>query len=96
MENLSKSYVLRPDLPHDSITVTPEAAEKVGVLVQLYPIGEARYLSPNLQLTLRSKAGKTLQSTQSRGQDNYIQLKSFKGKPGTRFSNVKSPLMNEK
>jgi hypothetical protein len=68
------------------VTVTPEASEKVGILVQLYPTGGERYLPANCQLTLRSKAGKTLQSTQSRGQDNYIQLKSFKGKPGTRFS----------
>ncbi len=68
------------------ITVTSEASEKVGILVQLYPTGGERHLPPNLQLTLLSRAGKTLQSTQSRGQDNYIQLKSFKGKSGTRFS----------
>ncbi|MEM7593629.1 MAG: DUF1822 family protein [Cyanobacteria bacterium P01_A01_bin.83] len=68
------------------ITVTPEADQKLGILVQLYPTGEARYLPCNLQLTLISKAGKTLQLTQSREQDNYIQLKSFKGKLGTRFS----------
>ena len=68
------------------ITVTPEASEKVGILVQLYPTGGERYLPANLQLALLSRAGKTLQSTQSRGQDNYIQLKSFKGKPRTRFS----------
>ncbi|MEM8718866.1 MAG: DUF1822 family protein [Cyanobacteria bacterium P01_G01_bin.39] len=68
------------------ITVTPEAAAKLGILVQLYPAGEARYLPCDLQLTLISKAGQTLQSTQSREQDNYIQLKSFKGKPGSRFS----------
>ncbi|WP_019503854.1 DUF1822 family protein [Pleurocapsa sp. PCC 7319] len=68
------------------ITVTSETSEKVGILVQLYPTGEERYLPANLQLTLRSRAGKILQSTQSRSQDNYIQLKPFKGKPGTRFS----------
>ena len=67
------------------MTVTPETSEKVGILVQLYPTGRERYLPANLQLTLLSRAGKTLQSTQSRGQDNYIQLKPFKGKQGTRF-----------
>ena len=67
------------------LTVTPEASEKVGILVHLYPTGGERYLPANLQLTLLSRAGKTLQSTQSRGQDNYIQLKPFKGKLGTRF-----------
>ncbi|MEM9507826.1 MAG: DUF1822 family protein [Cyanobacteria bacterium P01_E01_bin.35] len=68
------------------ITVTPETSEKVGIMVQLYPTGGERYLPPNLQLTLLSKSGKTLQSTSSREQDNYIQLKSFKGKLRTRFS----------
>ena len=68
------------------VTVMPEASEKVGILIQLYPTGGERALPPNLQLTLLSKAGTTLQLTQSRSQDNYIQLKPFKGKPGTRFS----------
>ena len=68
------------------VTVIPEESEKVGILFQLYPTGGERALPPNLQLTLLSKAGKTLQLTQSRSQDNYIQLKPFKGKPGTRFS----------
>ena len=67
------------------VTVMPEESEKVGILIQLYPRGE-RALPPNLQLSLLSKAEKTLQSAQSRSQDNYIQLKRFKGKPGTRFS----------
>jgi hypothetical protein len=66
------------------ITVTPES-EEVRILVQLYPTGGERYLPANLQLTLLNKAEKILQSTQSRSQDNYIQLKSFKGKPGIRF-----------
>ena len=68
------------------VTVMPEESEKVGILIQLYPTGGERALPPNLQLTLLSKAGKTLQSTQSRSQDNYIQLKPFKGKQGNRFS----------
>ena len=68
------------------MTVTPETSEKLGILVQLYPTVGERYLPANLRLTLLSRAGKTLQSTQSRGQDNYIQLKPFKGKLGSRFS----------
>ena len=67
------------------ITVTPEAAEKVGILVQLYPTGGARHLPADLQVVLYSKTNKPLQSTRSRSQDSYIQLKSFKGKLGTRF-----------
>ena len=67
------------------ITVTPEVSEKVGILVQLYPTGGARHLPANLQLTLLNKTDKPLQSTRSRDGDSYIQLKSFKGKAGTRF-----------
>ena len=68
------------------VNVTPEAEEKLGVLVQLHPTGEARYLLANFKLSLRSRAGKTLQEVTSRSQDNYIQLKPFKGVPGTQFS----------
>jgi hypothetical protein len=68
------------------VTVTEEAEEKLGVLVQLHPAGGKKYLPANLKLTLLSKAGKTLQEVTSRSQDNYIQLKSFKAKPATRFS----------
>ena len=66
------------------ITVTPES-EDVRILVQLYPTGREKYLPANLQLTLLNKVEKILQSNRSRSQDNYIQLKSFKGKPGIRF-----------
>ncbi len=70
------------------VTVTPEEAdsEKIEIQVQLFPTYEERYLPPNIQLTLYSKSGKILQSTQSRGQDNSIQLKPFKGKEGIEFS----------
>jgi Protein of unknown function (DUF1822) len=68
------------------VNVTSEAEEKLGVLVQLHPTGETRYLIPELTLSLRSSTGKVLQEVMSRSQDNYIQLKPFKGKPGTRFS----------
>ena len=54
------------------VTVTPEAedSEKIGIQVQLSPTQGERYLPPNTQLTLYSQAGRTLQSTQSRDQDN--------------------------
>jgi hypothetical protein len=68
------------------VNVTSEAEGKLGVLVQLHPTGEARYLIPDLKLSLRSSTGKTLQEVTSRSQDNYIQLKPFKGLPGTHFS----------
>jgi hypothetical protein len=68
------------------VNVSGEAEEKLGVLIQLHPTGGKRYLPHNLKLTLLSKAGKILQEVESRTQDNYIQLKSFKGEPGKRFS----------
>ena len=58
---------------------------KLAVSIQLHPGGEARHLPPNLKLTLLSKAGKNLQQVQSRTQDNYIQLKPFRGEKGKRF-----------
>jgi Protein of unknown function (DUF1822) len=68
------------------VTITEETENKLGVLIQLHPTGGERYLLPNLKLSLFSKAGKSLQEVQARSQDNYIQLKSFKAKLGTRFS----------
>jgi hypothetical protein len=68
------------------VNVAEESEEKLGVLVQVHPINGKRYLPPNLKLTLLSKAGRTLQEITARGQDNYIQLRQFKGEPGKRFS----------
>jgi Protein of unknown function (DUF1822) len=68
------------------ITVTQETEEKIGINLQLYPTGGESYLPANLHLTLLSKAGKILQEVGSRPQDSYIQLKSFRGEPGKRFS----------
>ena len=68
------------------ITVTQEAEEKIGISLQVYPTGGESYLPPDLKVILLSKAGKILQEVRSRPQDNYIQLKSFKGEPGKRFS----------
>ena len=59
--------------------------KKLAILIQLHPSGGAKYLPPNLKLILLSKAGKILQEVQSRIQDNYIQLKPFKGEKGKRF-----------
>lgn len=68
------------------ITVTPSTAEKLQVSVGVHPIGTDNYLPPDLQLTLLSKAGKMLQEVRSHSQDDYIQLKSFKGQIGKQFA----------
>jgi hypothetical protein len=67
------------------VSITEEA-EKLCVLVQLHPTGGDRFLPPNISLTLLSKAGKSLQVVESRNQDNYIQLKPFRGEVGKKFS----------
>lgn len=61
------------------VNVTQAEDKKLSVLVQLHPSGEAQYLPAGIALTLLSDAGQTLQEVQARAQDNYIQLKSFKG-----------------
>ncbi|KYC42380.1 hypothetical protein WA1_20645 [Scytonema hofmannii PCC 7110] len=68
------------------VNISEESEEKLGVLIQLHPTNGERVLPSNIKLTLFSKAGKTLQEVTARSQDNYIQLKPFKGEPGKRFS----------
>jgi hypothetical protein len=68
------------------MNVTEDADNKLNILIQLHPSGGERFLPPQIQLTLLSKAGKTLQQVQSRTHDNYVQLRAFKGEPGKRFS----------
>lgn len=72
------------------VNVTEEAENKLSVLVQLHPAGEERYLPPQITLILLSQVGEKLQEVHSRTQDNYIQLKSFKGRSGIPFSIVVS------
>ena len=87
-----RGKLINLELETDTITVAllvavkEEAEDKIGVNVQLYPTNNHQYLPPQVQLNLLSKAGKSLQSVQAREQDNYIQLKPFKGKAGKRFT----------
>jgi len=67
------------------VNITEETEDKLGILIQLHPTGGETYLPPNLKITLLSKAGKILQEVTSRSQDNYIQLKPFKGELGKYF-----------
>jgi hypothetical protein len=68
------------------VTVTPENQGKIGINIQVLPAAGATVLSAQLKLTLLFRTNKILQEVQSRTHDNYIQLKPFKGKPGTGFS----------
>ena len=68
------------------VAITPEAEQKVGILVQVHPdVGET-FLPPHLKLGLLSRSGEILQEVQSRSQDNYIQLKRFRGLFGEGFN----------
>ncbi len=68
------------------VAIAPDAEQKVGILVQLHPTGGETYLPPHLSVGLLSESGATLQEVQSRSQDNYIQLKRFRGLPGECFN----------
>jgi hypothetical protein len=68
------------------VNITEEAEEKISISIQLHPTGKEKYLPRNIKVTLLSKAGNILQEVEARGQDNYIQLKLFKGERGKRFS----------
>jgi hypothetical protein len=68
------------------VNITQETDNRFGVLVQLHPTGGERYLPATLSLKLLSKAGKVLQEVQARSQDNYIQLRPFKGEQDKCFS----------
>lgn len=67
------------------IAIAPEADDKYGVLVQAHPSNGDRYLPANLSLTLKSEAGKELQTSVARERDNFIQLLYFRCKPKTQF-----------
>jgi hypothetical protein len=68
------------------VNITEEAEEKISISIQLHPTGKEKYLPGNIKVTLLSKVGNILQQVEARGQDNYIQLKLFKGERGKRFS----------
>jgi Protein of unknown function (DUF1822) len=67
------------------IAIAPEADDKYGILVQAHPSNGDRYLPANLCLTLRSEAGKELQTSVARERDNFIQLLYFRCKSKTQF-----------
>ena len=66
------------------VTVVPEN-EKVNVNIQALPTGEDLFLPPGLKVALVSSTDKVLQEVVSRERDNYIQLRSFKGRAGIHF-----------
>ncbi|MEQ9001577.1 MAG: DUF1822 family protein [Coleofasciculus sp. B1-GNL1-01] len=63
-----------------------EIDERIGVRVQLYPVGETPILPPNIRVALLSQSGAILQEYQARIHDNLIQLKRFTCPVGKQFS----------
>ncbi|MDZ8092357.1 MAG: DUF1822 family protein [Nostoc sp. DedQUE05] len=59
--------------------------QKVEILVQIHPLSEKLYLPSNLKINLFSDAGKIIQEVVSRSNDNFIQLKRFRGDFGESF-----------
>ncbi|HIK06897.1 MAG TPA: DUF1822 family protein [Trichormus sp. M33_DOE_039] len=68
------------------VNITREVENKLRVLIQLHPTGKQKFLPSNIKLSLLSETGTLLYEVSSRTQDNYIQLKSFKGEEGNSFS----------
>lgn len=86
LDNQKIALVINISSETSSNNTDGNSQEKINVLTQLYPMSGERFLPHNIKLILLSKAGKILQEVTSRVQDNYIQLKPFKGEPGKRFS----------
>ncbi|BAZ09104.1 hypothetical protein NIES4071_09100 [Calothrix sp. NIES-4071] len=82
----SKKFALLVNISPDTSTELSEDTQKMSVLAQLYPPDGEKFVPQNVKLILLSKAGKTLQEVTGRVQDNYIQLKPFKGELGKKFS----------
>ena len=67
------------------VTVIPKA-DKIGVIIHLLPTGKDLILPPHVTIALLSSTSKVLQAVSAEEQNDCIQLKPFKGKPGVRFA----------
>ncbi len=67
------------------VAIAPYSEQKVEVTVQMHPMNEKAYLPSNVRLNLVSESGEILQEVQSRANDNFIQLKRFRGYYGEGF-----------
>ena len=66
------------------MTLKPVEENKIRVQVRLSPFN-TDHLPTDLQLKLKSRSGKIVQSVATRQKDNYIQLKPFKSQVGKIF-----------
>jgi hypothetical protein len=68
------------------ISLVPESDGRIAVQGQLLPIDRLTSLPNGLQLIMLSSSGDLVQAVESREQDDYIQLKTFRCAAGTQFS----------
>ncbi|MBF2067557.1 MAG: DUF1822 family protein [Calothrix sp. C42_A2020_038] len=62
-----------------------ETDGRLGIRIQLRKRSQEEYLPPQTNLILLSSSGQIIQTTQSRTQDNIIQLKRFRSPANTQF-----------
>jgi Protein of unknown function (DUF1822) len=67
------------------VAIAPENEQTVTIMVQVHPVKSESCLPANLKISLLSESEEILQTVQARSQDNYIQLKRFRGKQGENF-----------
>ncbi|MBW4510465.1 MAG: DUF1822 family protein [Scytonematopsis contorta HA4267-MV1] len=67
------------------VAIAPENEQTVTIMVQVHPVKSESCLPANLKISLLSESEEILQTVLARSQDNYIQLKRFRGKQGENF-----------
>jgi hypothetical protein len=67
-----------------AIQLTPEAEERIAVVVQVYPMDQA-IVPAGLRLSLLDETGEVLQTVEAGSQDSLIQLRRFRAPLGTAF-----------
>ncbi|AFY77697.1 NB-ARC domain-containing protein [Pleurocapsa sp. PCC 7327] len=68
------------------VAIAQDCDQKIGIRIQLQPMGEETVLPDNLTLALLNESGQILREVRSQNQDNFIQLPRFRGEAQKRFS----------
>lgn len=67
------------------VAIAPYSENKVEILVQLHPMDGKNYLPSHLKMNLQTDSREIIQEVVSRSNDNFIQLKRFRGYSGESF-----------
>jgi Protein of unknown function (DUF1822)/NB-ARC domain len=68
------------------VAIAQDSDRKVGIRVQVQPMGDDCVLPADLKLALLNEAGQTLREVTTQSQDNFIQLPRFRGETQEKFS----------